>query len=85
MAYWYDTFHFSLLMGRGMLASLAGMPLSGLPDDFMEHLTPERVAPHIERRRQAVRRWAETNPSFVTRFEDARRHWLTKATKSEPN
>jgi len=28
MAYWYDTFHFSLLMGRGMLASLAGMPLS---------------------------------------------------------
>lgn len=76
MTYWYDTFHYSLAMGRGMLASLAGLPTSGLPDNFMERLTPERVASHIERRREAARRWAQANPSLVARFEDARRKWL---------
>jgi hypothetical protein len=76
MTYWYDTFHYSLVMGRGMLASLAGLPTSGLPDNFMERLTPERVAFYMERRRQAVRRWAEANPSFVTPFEEAHERWL---------
>jgi hypothetical protein len=76
MTYWYDTFHYSLAMGRGMLASLAGLPTLGLPDNFMERLTPDRVASHVERRRDAVRRWAQANPSFVTQFEEARRKWL---------
>jgi hypothetical protein len=76
MTYWHDTFHYSLAMGRGMLASLAGLPASGLPDNFMERLTPERVASHIERRRAAARRWAEANPSLVAQFEEARRKWL---------
>lgn len=76
MTYWYDTFHYSLAMGRGMLRSLAGVPTSGLPDNFMERLTPERVASHIERRRAAARRWAQDNPSLVTQFEEARRKWL---------
>src|SRR5215471_19573398 len=79
----------SLVMGRGILASLAGLPTSGLPDNFMERLTPERVASHIERRRQAVRRWAEANPSFVTAFEKACQHWLAtnarkRADKTRP-
>jgi hypothetical protein len=76
MTYWYDTFHYSLAMGHGMLRSLAGVPTSGLPDNFMERLTPQRVASHIERRRAAVRRWAEANPSLVAQFEEARRKWL---------
>src|SRR6266496_1520588 len=76
MTYWYDTFHYSLAMGRGMLRSLAGVPTSGLPDNFMERLTPERVASHIERRRAAARRWAQDNPSLVAQFEEARRKWL---------
>jgi hypothetical protein len=76
MTYWYDTFHYSLAMGRGMLRSLAGAPTSGLPDNFMERLTPDRVASNIERRRAAVRRWAEANPSLVAQFEEARRKWL---------
>jgi hypothetical protein len=42
----------------------------------MERLTPERVAFYMERRRQAVRRWAEANPSFVTPFEEAHERWL---------
>jgi hypothetical protein len=78
MAYWHDTFHYSLAMGRGMLRSLAGVPTSGLPDNFMERLTPERVASHTERRRAAVRRWAEANPSLVAQFEEARRKWLAR-------
>jgi hypothetical protein len=85
MVYWYDTFHFSLVMGRGMLASLAGLPASGIPGNFMERMTPENVTPHIELRRQAARRWAEANPAFVTRFGDARRRWLETARKSNPN
>ena len=46
------------------------------PNNFMERLTPERVAAHVENRRQAVRHWAQANPSFVARFEDARQRWL---------
>jgi len=76
MAYWYDTFHYSQAMGRAMLARLAGLPASGLPENFMERLTPERVAAHIERRREAVKRWARANPAFVAQFENARRKWL---------
>jgi hypothetical protein len=75
MTYWNDTFHFSLRMGRGILASLAGIPLSARPDNFMEQLTPERVRSHIEGRREAVGRWAQANPSLVARFEEARRRW----------
>jgi hypothetical protein len=81
MTYWYDTFHYSLAMGRDMLASLAGLPTVGLPDNFMERLTPDRVAAHIEGRRQEARRWAQANPSFVGRFEEARRKWLAASTK----
>jgi hypothetical protein len=54
------------------------VPTSGLPDNFMERLTPERVASHTERRRAAVRRWAEANPSLVAQFEEARRKWLAR-------
>jgi hypothetical protein len=75
MTYWNDTFHFSLRMGRGILTSLAGIPLSGRPDNFMEQLTPERVRSHIDNRRQAVRRWAQANPSLVAPFEEARQGW----------
>jgi hypothetical protein len=85
MTYWYDTFHYSLAMGRGMLASLAGLPTFALPDNFMERLTPQRVASHIERRRQAVRRWAQANPSFVMRFEEARQKWLATERARTPN
>jgi hypothetical protein len=85
MIYWYDTFHYSLAMGRGMLASFAGLPTSGLPDNFKERLTPERVTSHIASRRQAVRHWALANPSFVRRFEEARRMWLVKETVTGPN
>ena len=76
MTYWNDTFHFSLAMGRSILTNLAGLPDSKRPDNFMERMTPERVASHVESRRQAVRRWAQANPSFVARFEDARQRWL---------
>lgn len=76
MTYWNDTFHFSLAMGRSILTNLAGLPDSKRPDNFMERMTSERVASHVESRRQAVRRWAQANPSFVARFEDARQRWL---------
>jgi hypothetical protein len=75
LAYWNDPLHPSLGMGRGMLANLAGLPVAGLPGNFIERLTPERVASHIESRRQGARAWAQTNPAFVNRFEDARRKW----------
>jgi hypothetical protein len=75
MTYWNDTFHFSLTMGRGILTSLAGLPQSVRPDNFMKRLIPERVGPHIESRREAVRRWARANPSFVARFDEARERW----------
>jgi hypothetical protein len=81
MVYWNDPLHFTLEMGRGMQASLAGLPVSGLPANFMERLTPDRVASHIEGRRQGARRWAQANPSFVGRFEEARRKWLAASTK----
>jgi hypothetical protein len=77
MAYWNDPFHFSLMMGHGMQASLAGLSVDGLPENFMERLTPERVASHIESRLQAVRRWAQANPAFVKQFEEERRKWLS--------
>jgi hypothetical protein len=76
MTYWYDTFHYSLAMGHGMLATLAGLPTLGLPANFMERLTPDWVASHVDRRRDAVKRWVQANPSFVTQFEEARRKWL---------
>jgi len=51
----------------------------------MERLTPQRVASHIERRRQAVKRWAQANPSFVMQFEEARQKWLATARARQPN
>jgi hypothetical protein len=85
MAYWYDTFHYSQAMGRAMLASLAGLPTRSLPDDFMERLTPQRVTAHVERRREAVKRWARANPALVAKFEDARRKWLAGENARIPN
>jgi hypothetical protein len=85
MTYWYDPFHYSLAMGRGMLRSLAGRPESRLPDDFMERVTPERVASVIERRRQGAKHWAQANPAYVARFEDARQQWLATQRASKPN
>jgi hypothetical protein len=85
MAYWIDPLHFSLGMGRGIQASLAGSPISGLPENFVERLTPDRVASHIESRRQGIRQWAQANTSFVSRFEQARRKWLMKETATKPN
>jgi hypothetical protein len=84
LAYWNDPLHPSLGMGRGMLASLADIPVAGLPGNFMERLTPERVASHIESRRQGVRRWAEANPAFVDRFEQARRNSLATNAAAKP-
>ena len=42
MAYWNDTFHFSLAMGQRHSTSLAGLSLPARPDNFMERLTPDR-------------------------------------------
>jgi hypothetical protein len=74
-----------LVMGRGILASLAGLPTFGAPENFMERVTPERVASHVERRREAVRRWAQANPLLVARFEEARQKWLATKRASKPN
>ena len=71
-------------MGRGMLASLADLPVAGLPGNFMERLTPDRVASHIGSRRQGVRRWAQSNPAFVDRFEQARRKSLATNAPAKP-
>jgi hypothetical protein len=73
LAYWLDPLHPSHGMGRGILTSLAGLPVAGLPENFLERLTPERVPSHIESRRQGVRAWALANPAFVERFEQARK------------
>jgi hypothetical protein len=51
----------------------------------MERLTPERVASHIERRRQAVRDWAIANASFVMQFEEARQKWLAAHRARKPS
>jgi hypothetical protein len=82
MTYWNDPFHFSLAMGRSMLAGLVGVPGSGQPGNFMQRLTPESAASYIERRRRAARQWADANPAFVTRFEHARQKWLAAKTKA---
>src|SRR5262249_19445088 len=76
MAYWYDTFHYSQAMGRAMRASLAGLPTRGLPAVFRERVPPQGGQANVERRREAVKRWASANPALVAQFEDARREWL---------
>ena len=50
---WLDTFHFSLPMGDGMLESLTAKSNPTIPDNFLERLTPDRVAQHVESRRQS--------------------------------
>jgi hypothetical protein len=65
-----------------MLAGLVGVPVSGQPGNFMQRLTPESAAAHVERRRRDARQWADANPAFVTRFEDARQKWLAAKTKT---
>jgi hypothetical protein len=47
-----------------------------VPDDFVVHLTPDRVAAHIEQRRNAVRRWAQSEQAFVQRFYKERIKWM---------
>jgi hypothetical protein len=84
MMYWYDTFHFSLAMGGGMLATLAGRPAAGPPNNFAERITPSRVSSYIEERRRAVRSWARSNPSYVTQFEEARRAWIAPRRQRTP-
>jgi hypothetical protein len=72
MTYWNDPFHFSLAMGRGIAASLAGQNVPGLPDNFMVRLTPDNAAALVQARRAAIKRWARDNPSFVEEFDKQR-------------
>ena len=81
MRYWNDPFHASLIMGNAMLASVAGRPPADAPQNFMVRLTPEMVPAHIEARRQAIRRWAAENKTFVTRMDEERRK---KFSEKEP-
>ncbi len=73
MKYWNDPIHFSLAMGAGIQASLAGREVPDLPSNFMMRLTPDNVAAHVESRRRAIERWAKEHPAFVEEFEQARR------------
>ena len=82
MEYWNDPFHFSLKMGYGIQASLAGQSSAGLPQDFLVRLTPDLVPAHVEQRRQAVRHWAQENQAFVASFEDERQKWLATQSAS---
>jgi hypothetical protein len=82
MDYWNDPFHFSLKMGYGIQASLAGQSVADLPRDFLVRLTPDLVPAHVEQRRQAVRRWAQENEVFVASFEEERRKWLAAQSAS---
>ena len=72
MTYWNDPFHFSLAMGRGITASLAGQTVPGLPDNFMVRLTPDNAAALVQGRRAAIKRWARDNPVFVEEFQKER-------------
>jgi len=72
MTYWNDPFHFSLAMGRGITASLAGQTVPGLPDNFMVRLTPDNAAALVQGRRAAIKRWARDNPAFVEEFQKER-------------
>jgi hypothetical protein len=75
MNYWNDPYHFSLKMGRAMQQALAGIKGSGIPDNFMVRVTPDRVHELIENRKTAIRHWAQENPDFVTKFQEERRKW----------
>lgn len=72
MRYWYDPYHFTLEMGRGILSILANRPEEGLPDDFALRLLPENVSTQIENRRLAIRDWAQSHPNFVAAFQHGR-------------
>lgn len=47
-----------------------------LPDNFMARLTSDGVVEHIERCREAVRRWARNEKEFVARFEEEQKKLL---------
>jgi hypothetical protein len=76
MTYWNDPYHFSLEMGRQIQLALIGGHDGG-PDNFLVRLTPDRVASHIEQRREAIRRWATGEKEFARRFEEERIKWMT--------
>ncbi|MGC2080858.1 MAG: hypothetical protein WA728_33550, partial [Xanthobacteraceae bacterium] len=69
MTYWYDPFHFSLAMGRGIEESIAGRRDPDLPGNFLIRLTPDRVPQYIASQREALLHWARTHPDFVAAFE----------------
>ena len=75
MRYWNDPYHFSLDMGRAMQLASAGVKVDGAPGNFMVRMTPDKVAEHIQSRREAIRRWALYNPDFVAKFQEERRKW----------
>jgi hypothetical protein len=77
MKYWYDPFHFSRQMGAAILANLAGRRLHEQPANFMIQLTPEQVPGHIQSRREAIRRWAAENPSFIEALGREHTKWLS--------
>lgn len=75
MRYWYDPYHFTLLMGRAILHALAGTPDDTVPENFMVRLTTENAAELVDVRRRKVREWAERNPEFVKAFQLGRERW----------
>jgi hypothetical protein len=76
MLYWYDTFHFSVTMGTGLLSALAGRHVPGLPENFAKQIAPSQVPSYIQERRRAAKDWGRSNPSYVFQFEDAREAWI---------
>jgi len=78
MRYWYDPYHFSLLMGGALQRTLAGVANEGAPQNFAQRLAPAMVAEHVASRRAAVREWAKANPAFVAAFQEERRRWQSR-------
>lgn len=75
MRYWYDPYHFTLEMGRGVLRTIAALPPGDLPPNFAMRLTPDVVDDHVDARRAAIREWAKANPGFVAAFHEEKRRF----------
>jgi hypothetical protein len=70
MIYWYDPFHFSLLMGNQMIDAFFYKRQPEDTDNFMARLTEADIKKHVEVRRLGIKLWAKSNQDFTNLLQE---------------
>jgi hypothetical protein len=71
VVYWPEAFHFSPALGELMTKKMAGLSMSGVPDNFGTVLDPKSIESNLAAWRGERDRWIARNPELMERLRRA--------------